>query len=294
MMKKSTGRYYKKESTYKMNRFSSLRCFLLISVLFLTLFSSSLPVAAEGNTGQLSLISGSDGGERTYAVEDSAYKIYMNDEQNLLTPSEEEELLDYMLPITEYGNVAFMTTLIGSSNYEGATRDIYHNLFGSDSGIIFLIDMNHRQLVIFSDGDVYKVITKSYANTITDNVYRLARKGDYSGCAEEVFAEVYTLLIGDKIAQPMRHITNALLAITLSTLILYYISRRISKQRAAQTSEILTTIGAQVHFSNGTNTHTKRDKVYNPHTSDSDGGRGFGGGGGGGGGFSGGGGSHGF
>lgn len=258
--------------------------------------------AAEDSSGELILEGGSEGGERLYRVEGSSYKIYMNDDEDLLSPSEEEELLSYMLPVTEYGHAAFMTTQIGSSDYEGATKDFYHSLFSSDSGVIFLIDMNHRQLVIISDGEIYKVLKKGYANTITDNVYRMARKGDYAGCAEEAFYEIYALLSGDKIAQPMRHITNALLAITLAALILYFITRQVSKQREAGTSEILSTIGAVVHFSNGASTFTRRSKVYNP-PSDSDGGGirggGFSGGGGGfgggfGGGSSGGGGSHGF
>ena len=269
-------------------------CFLFLSLVIWTLFCPSLCRAAEEGLDSLTLESGSEDGERLYAVEGSDYKIYMNDEQDLLSSSEEKELLDYMLPITDYGNVAFMTTEIASNDYEGATGDIYHNLFGNESGVIFLIDMNHRQLVIFSDGAVYKVITKSYANTITDNVYRLAGKGDYFGCACEAFYEIGSLLIGNKIAQPMRHITNALLAITLSALILYFITRQVSKQRSAETSEILSAIGATVNFSHGKSTYTRRNKVYNPHTSSDSDSRGGGFGGGGGGGSSGGGGSHGF
>lgn len=239
----------------------------------------------------ITLEEGEETGERTYGVENSHYQIYFNDEEDLLSPEEETKLLDIMIPITEYGNAAFMTTRIDSSYYEEATGDIYHDLFGSDSGTIFLIDMNNRQLIIFSDGDIYRTVTKRYANTITDNVYKMAKRGDYYGCAKEVYSEIYTLLSGSKIAQPMRHITNAMLALILSTMILYLITRRISGQRAAHSAEILAAIGATGHFANGRSTFSSRKKVYNPHTSDGgSGGGGSGGGGGGGGG----GGSHGF
>lgn len=230
-----------------------------------------------------------EGGGQAYSVEGSQYLIYMNDEEGLLDASEEDALLQDMIPITEYGNAAFMTTELGSSDYMEATKDIYHSLFGTESGTIFLIDMNHRKLILVSDGAIYKTVTKSYANTITDNVYKMARKGDYYRCASEAFKEVYTLLQGRKIAQPMRHITNAMLAMILATLILYFTSRHLSKQRAAKDAEILSMLESSFHFSNGKSEFTRRSKVYNPTPKSS------GGSGGGGGGFSsGGGGSHGF
>lgn len=241
-------------------------------------------------SSRLTLESGTEAGERYYSVADSQYMIYFNDEEDLIDDSQESDLILTMAPITQYGNAAFMTTRIGSSYYEEATKDIYHGLFGNESGTIFLIDMNNRQLIIFSDGTVYKTVTKSYASTITDNVYKMAKHGDYYGCAKEAFSEISTILSGSKIAQPMRHITNAMLAVFLSTLLLYFISRTISSQRAAGSSEILSAIGAEHRFSSGRALYSRRNRVYNPHTDSSS----SGGGGGGGGGSSGGGGSHGF
>ena len=252
-------------------------------------------VLAYEATGELTLISGQEGSERTYRSEGTDFMVYINDEEDLLSADEEKDLLEYMVPITDYGHAAFMTTSqIDSSDYEAATRDIYHQIFGKDSGVIFLIDMNHRKLIIQSDGEVYRTITKSYADTITDNVYRMAGDGDYYGCASEAYTEMYTLLVGRKIAQPMRHITNAMLAVILSTVILYFISRRISKQRAAKSQEILSALGATIHFSGGQSQFSRRKKDYNPSSSSDSGGGGGGGFSGGGGGSSGGGGSHGF
>ena len=241
----------------------------------------------------LTLQSGEGAVERTYSVNGSDYVIYMNDEEDLLSDEEEEDLLLDMLPITQYGNVAFMTSRIGSSSYVEATGDIYHQLFGTSSGTIFMIDMNHRQLIIFSDGAVYKVITKNYADTITDNIYRMAKRGDYYECAAEAYSEIATLLNGYKIAQPMKHITNAMLAVILSALILYFIARRSARQRSARSDEVLSVLGASCSFTDANLEFTHQNRVYNPHESDSGGGGGFSGGGGGGG-SSGGGGSHGF
>lgn len=280
----------------------------LLLMLILLLCASFLPAGFGPFDGYLTASAKAPGvtferedesGGRFYTVKDSSYRLYINDQEDLLVDEEEEELLTEMLPIASYGNAAFMTTQIGSASYEKAAGDIYHSLFGNNSsGTIFLIDMNHRQLIIYSDGAIYKVITKRYANTITDNVYGMARKGEYYDCAKEVFSEMTTLLGGQHIAQPMKHITNAMLALILSTFILYFLTRRMSRLREAKSSEILAGIGSVCHFSNGASTFVSREKVYNPHTSSDD--SSFrGGGGGGGGGFSGGGGgggggSHGF
>ncbi len=266
----------------------------IILILLLGFSFSMLPcghLEVSADTGGLTLNSGQEGDERTYTVDGSDYLIYFNDEEDLLTEEEEEKLLEDMKPVTDYGHAAFMTTQIQSSYYEEATEEIYHSLFGMGaSGTIFLIDMNNRQLIIFSDGDVYDVVSKAYANTITDNIYKMAKKGDYYDCAREAYQEIYTLLSGSKIAQPMRHITNAMLAVILSTMILYAITRYISAQRAASEEEILTAIGSACAFTGGSLAFSRKKRSYNPHSSSGGGSSG----GGGGGGSSGGGGSHGF
>lgn len=45
-------------------------------------------------------------------------------------------------------------------------------------GTVFAIDMDNRNIWIHSDGAVYQVVTKGYADTVTDNVYRYASRGD--------------------------------------------------------------------------------------------------------------------
>ena len=226
-----------------------------------------------------------------FLVEGSEYMLYFRDGEDLLSGEEEKDLIQAMIPVTEYGSAAFVTSHVEQSDYMDAAKDQLHALFGdSASSTIFMIDMNHRQLIIFSDGEINKTINRNYANSITDNVYRMAKKGDYHGCAVEVFRQIYTLLSGGKIAQPMKHITNAMLAFILSALILYFISRFNTAKMSATSGEILAMIGAAAAFSNAKTTYNHRSKSYNPRSSGSSGGGSFGGGGGGGGS----GGSHGF
>ena len=58
---------------------------------------------------------------------------------------------------------------------------------------------------------------------ITDNNYKLAANKKYYQCAKGVFDQIYTLLDGGKISEPMRHISNSILAIYVSFMICYFI-----------------------------------------------------------------------
>ena len=269
-----------------------------LSVILLLLMLSALPLCVrasaepEETLPSRSLLKEEDGA-RFYTVEGTDYLLYLDDEEDLLTSREEEMLLDRMTPVTAYGNAAFISTGFDNRNYMQTAKKMYHDLFGEKSGTVFIIDMNNRQLIIHSDGAVYKVISKSYANTITDNVYRMARAGKYYDCAAEVFSEMTSLLQGNHIAQPMRHITNALLAFILSSMILYFLTGYSARQKPAPSEEILTAISAACAVKGVSGKLTASNKVYSPVSGKRGGFGGFGGGGGsfGGGG---GGGSHGF
>ena len=259
---------------------------LILALIFTACSLALSPAAgleAAGKRPAVTLTTKEDDPQRIYSVEGRNYEIYIYDEENLLSEKEIGKLVQHMVPITRYGNAGFITYQIEEGDYEGATGDIYNGLFGRSSGTLLMIDMNHRKLVLHSDGDISKVITNSYANTITDNIYRMAGKGNYYGAASEAFREINTLLEGNRIAQPMRHITNGLLAVILSTLILYFVTLLTSLQKKAEAEEILTAIGASIAFSNPKAVFKNRTRVYNPHSSSGgsrSGGGGFGGGGG--------------
>ena len=151
--------------------------------------------------------------------------------------------------------------------------------------------MDNRQIYIFSDGSNYNIVTIDKANIITDNVYRYASNGNYYECASEAYKQILTILGGNKIAEPMRYISNGLIAITAAAFINFFIVMRKSKLRRSDDKEILKEckVNFQIGEITGHKTGTKR--VYSPP---SDSGGSSGGGGGGGGGSSGGGGGHGF
>ena len=231
--------------------------------------------------------------EVTYENPDTSYVVSIEDEADLLSDEEESRLSAQMEAITAYGNVAFVSLDTNYTSTDSYAREHYRQLFGSDSGTLFVIDMDNRNIWIHSNGAIYRTITKSYADTITDNVYTYASAQDYYGCASEAYTQMTTLLAGRRIAQPMKYISNALLALIIALLINYFVVRAFSRSKKPSENELLNNIYTQYAVSNPQSTFVRQSKVYDPPSS-SGGGSSGGGGGGSSGGSSGGGGGHSF
>ena len=199
-----------------------------------------------------------------YTNTETDYVVIIEDDADLLTADEENNLIPIMQGITAYGNVALKT--INDNPYDTNTYayNYYEDTFGSTSGTILLIDMDNREICIHSSGYNYQIITDDYGNTITDNIYRYASNGDYFSCCSKAFEQVLTLLQGSRIAQPMKYICNALLSIIAALLITYLIVRYYStKNRVSKNAKF---IGVENHFllKNPSANKTKTSKVYSP------------------------------
>lgn len=201
---------------------------------------------------------------------ETGYQVLLEDDAALLDSEERTQLAEEMKVITPYGNAVFKTISYNSYSTSSYARDFYHDLYGQSSGTLFLIDMDNRELYLFSDGAIYRTVTKSYAESITDNVYRYASKGNYYSCASEAFEQIHTLLAGRKIAQPMKYISNILLALILAALINYFLAMRTAGSAKASSREILNSISTQFAFNNPQRILTKQDKVYRPPSSSSE------------------------
>ncbi len=231
-----------------------------------------------------------------YTNQDTEYRVLIEDGAELLTEEERLELALEMQGITAYGSAAFVTVENNDFSTEGFARDYYMDRFGTDSGTVFVIDMDNRNIWIHSDGAVYRVVTTAYANTVTDNVYRYASRGDYYECAKEAFGEIQALLDGQRIAQPMKYISNALLAMILALLANFGLVICFTRLRKPGGNAVLANIHRRFTYSEIRAVHTHQSEIYDPVSSGSDGGSsgGSGGGGSSGGGSSGGGGGHSF
>ena len=220
-----------------------------------------------------------------YTNEQTGYSVYLADNADLLTDAQEQQLAEVMIPVTEYGNAAFESqTVEGESSYDYVETE-YTDYF-QDSGTLFLIDMGNRQIKLYSSKDIEETVTASYANSITDNIYTYATDGDYYTCAEKAFTQEITLLQGGRIAQPMKYISCALLALITAFLINYLIVRISSHNVKTPQDKIMAAVAATALMGSVAARVTRRER--HESSSSSGGGGGFSGGGGGGG-FSGGG-----
>ncbi len=212
---------------------------------------------------------------------ETGYDILIEDDADLLTDEEKNLLADTMERVSYYGNVAFKSIDYNPQSTSSYARSYFHELFGSGvvNGTLFLIDMDNRELYLFSDGDIYRTVTTSYANVITDNIYTYASDGDYFTCADNAFDQVASLLEGQKIAMPMKYISNALLALLLAAMLNYFLVSFLSRSRKCTDEELLSVSQVSFAFRNAAAKKTTTTKVYNPASSGSGGGSSGGGGG---------------
>ena len=245
-----------------------------------------------------------------YTNGETGYTALIEDDADLLSDEEEREVLETMIGMTEYGDCGLKTISENpKSSAKAYAEDFFYQNFQNHTGVAFLIDMENRELYLaVSDGAVHNAITDAKALTVVDNVYTMASRGDYAGTAEKVFSQCTSLMRGERIAQPMKFICNALLALIIGLVICFEVANKAATPGETTDTELIT--AAAVTFAAGAaaaNLVNKR-RTYSPISSGSSGssgshhssgGGGFhssGGGGGfhssGGGGFHGGGGGH--
>lgn len=265
---------------------SGLLSVCLLAVFCLLLVSS--PVMAED------ILERPEG--TVYTDETTGYKLEIHDDASLLEDTQLHALVKDMKGLVKYGSVGFFTTNIEYRSTSALAHDLYDKYLwkqssAEESGTIFLIDMEQRNIYIYSNGVIYKTITNAYANTITDKVYKYASDADYYRCAKEVFDSELTLLEGRKIAQPMKYASNIFLAAALAILINYLLVKLFSRAKSPSESEMLASIAATQRMNHVDVQFERESKTYSPRSSSGSGG---GGGHSGGGGSSGGGGGHSF
>ena len=237
----------------------------------------------------------------TFAADDNDYQVIIEDAADLFTDAEEADLKEQLKGILPYGSAAIITN--EEHNYDAAAlaEQRFRELFLDHSATLLMIDMYNRRIQIFSDGAIYKTITRTRANEITDNIYKYATEGDYYMAAKKTFEQMQTILEGGRIATPMKYATNAAFAIGIVLIINFII---ITAQRKKKNVTTLTNalayeggrgrITAVKSVNSVMTSQRKTRHVESSGGSSGGGGGGFSGGGGGGGFSSGGGGGHSF
>ena len=230
-------------------------------------------------------------GEAGYTDPETGFSAVTDDAAGLLDAAGLESVLEEMKPITQYCNVGF-TTYRGSSNtpVKKKAESWARQQFGTESYTVFMIDLQTIKLGIYSSESMYRLISTGKANTITDNVSRMATRGEYAECAGEAFRQMLKTIRGEEIAAPMKIISNALLAMIGAIFLSYaLITARMRQEEEISIPDVVNLSAAGL--ATAVTAHVLTRKVR--HSSGSGGG-GHGGGGGFSGGGGGGGGSHGF
>lgn len=226
---------------------------------------------------------GSSGLLETVKADVAPYECYIDDAADFLTDAQEQSLYELMEQIANYGNVAFATSTSHSySSSEQFAVSIFESRFYNNfNGVCFVIDRDLNQIYLISEGATRKLISNGRCNSITDNTYVYATSDydyDYYTCAYETFSQVLTLLEGGKIAQPMKHICNLLLAIVLAMLFNYFITSSYARSKRPSNAEFLSGVFTKVDISHTSAHFTHQTRKYDPPSSSSSGGGGGGGG----------------
>lgn len=215
-----------------------------------------------------------------YENDSSGYQIMIDDMADLLSQDEEEALIPYMAKSLDGGFIMLVTTDYNEyGNAEKYAGNYYRTRIPEESGILFLIDMDTRELLFYSEGAYHRELGGSVMDIIGDNVYKYATNGDYFGCAKEAFIEIADVLEGKRISAPMKYVSNACLAILLALIINYFFARRISKAAKPSDAAIVNAVYNEFSFTNPNVRFLHESRKYSPRSSGSGGGGGGGGGG---------------
>ncbi|MBQ7172263.1 MAG: TPM domain-containing protein [Clostridia bacterium] len=215
-------------------------------------------------------------------VNDSAVTIL--DGADLLTDEEETELRKTMTPVTAFYPVAFLSTDDAEDlTTESYAKIAFRQIFENGEGILFVIDTDNRYLY-FHTSDSNTTLSAAKCDTIADNVYSYASDGDYARCAREAFSQVYQVMSGIKIPEPMKHASNALIALCVALFSMLVAAVATTSIKSPREVYQLDKNGQKkIKLHNVTAKLTRTYRYSNSSSSGGGGGRGGGGGGGGGG-----------
>ena len=158
--------------------------------------------------------------EPLIARADEALRV--DDRANLFTREQERQLQEKYADLSQYCDAGLLT--IGDDGHastERYARDYVNGEFGQRAAIVFVIDVHLREIWVYANEAGLRIVSRADARAIADNVYQHASGGAYFACADEAFGQIRDLCAGRDIARPVKHITNALIALVLGILVNY-------------------------------------------------------------------------
>lgn len=164
--------------------FIGLICFIIFGTI------SSYAVNSTNNYNSYYNSSAYENALESTKVVDNTKKVY--DYANLLTQDEEKDLYNDIKSFIDKYNMDMVIVTISENNKYSSMAyadDFYdYNGFGigsSKSGILFLIDMDNRNMWISTTGNAINIYNDERIDNILDYTYKKISVKDYHGCAQE-------------------------------------------------------------------------------------------------------------
>ena len=151
----------------------------------------------------------------TWKNSKTGFRAVIEDELDLLTAAEERKILDEMIPLTEYGSVAFWSTREESADVQTQAEEKRRALFGEESSCIVVINKAYQQLSIQSRGQLAKVITSARAGRIAARGSTDLTRGQTYNAVSEAFSQIGTLTGSSKAAAHLRVFCNLFLSLMI-------------------------------------------------------------------------------
>ena len=151
----------------------------------------------------------------TWKNSKTGFRAVIEDELDLLTAAEERKILDNMIPLTEYGSVAFWSTREESADVQTQAEEKRRALFGEESSCIVVINKAYQQFSIQSRGQLAKVITSARAGRIAARGSTDLTRGQTYNAVSEAFSQIGTLTGSSKTATHLRVFCNLFLSLMI-------------------------------------------------------------------------------
>ena len=151
----------------------------------------------------------------TWKNSKTGFRAVIEDELDLLTAAEERKILDDMIPLTEYGSVAFWSTREESADVQTQAEEKRRALFGEESSCIVVINKAYQQLSIQSRGQLAKVVTSARAGRIAARGSTDLTRGQTYNAVSEAFSQIGTLTGSSKAAAHLRVFCNLFLSLMI-------------------------------------------------------------------------------
>ena len=151
----------------------------------------------------------------TWKNSKTGFRAVIEDELDLLTAAEERKILDDMIPLTEYGSVAFWSTREESADVQTQAEEKRRALFREESSCIVVINKAYQQLSIQSRGQLAKVVTSARAGRIAARGSTDLTRGQTYNAVSEAFSQIGTLTGSSKAAAHLRVFCNLFLSLMI-------------------------------------------------------------------------------